>query len=165
LPELNDSTRLCLACGLCCDGSLFSWAKLRPAELDPAAALGMRVFREPPQERGFAQPCPLWQGKCSIHGSSHYPHVCRAYRCGVLKRLQAGEISLAQALLEIEQTRQAIEALRPLLSPGNSFREQLMAALEAIPPNPQALTMARVFETRFGVSDLWPEDASQRRSE
>lgn len=153
---MDDSTRLCLACGLCCDGSLFSWAKLRPAELDPAAALGMRVFREPPQERGFAQPCPQWQGKCRLHDSPQYPHVCRAYRCGILKGLQAGELSLPQALSLAAATRLEIERLKPLLPPANSFREQLMAALEQTPPQPQALALAEKYVALFGVSDLLP---------
>src|SRR4030095_17126719 len=52
--EDNDGARtsqanvLCRACGLCCTGHLFVWAKLRPAELDPAEALGLSVFRSDP---------------------------------------------------------------------------------------------------------------------
>ena len=65
----RDSHTLCKSCGLCCTGHLFVWAKLRPAELDPAEALGLTVFRSDPNQRGFSQPCPLWNGECTIYDS------------------------------------------------------------------------------------------------
>src|SRR5512147_3049765 len=102
---------LCRSCGLCCTGHLFIWAKLRPSELDPAEALGMQVFRSDPTQRGFSQPCPLWQGECTIYTSPHYPHICRAYQCKLLKEMRSETVSLPEALTIVEQTKGMIHEL------------------------------------------------------
>jgi hypothetical protein len=130
--KASQANILCKACGLCCTGHLFIWAKLRPAELDAAEALGMRVFRSDPAQRGFSQPCPLWQGQCTIYDSSHYPHVCRAYKCKLLKEVLGENTSLSNALTVIEQTKEMIHELESLLpiSSNPNFRERLVAHLE-----------------------------------
>ena len=104
MADMNESQAnlLCKSCGLCCTGHLFIWAKLRPSELDPAESLGLTVFRSNPTERGFSQPCPLWQGQCTVYDSPHYPHVCRSYKCKLLKDVIAENTSLPNALTVIE---------------------------------------------------------------
>ena len=95
--NLPDANSLCRACGLCCTGHLFIWSKLRSAELDGMQALGVKVYREPAQ-RGFDQPCPLWQGTCTIYATSHYPRHCHTYKCKLLKKLLEENIELTNAL-------------------------------------------------------------------
>ncbi len=162
----SQANLLCKSCGLCCTGHLFIWAKLRPSELDPAEKLGMTVFRSDPRQRGFSQPCPLWQGQCTIYTSPHYPHVCRAYKCKLLKEVIAENISLPGALKFIDQAKEMIRELEPLLpaSPNPNFRERLVARLE----NPDAFTKLQTdpefqqkanellafYDRVFGVSDL-----------
>ena len=125
---------LCKSCGLCCTGHLFIWAKLRPSELDPAEALGMTVNRSEPNQRGFNQPCPLWQGECTIYASPHYPHACRAYKCKLLKEMQNEDISLPDALATIAQAKGMIHELETLLpvSSTHNFRERLVVRLETL---------------------------------
>ncbi|HLO16264.1 MAG TPA: YkgJ family cysteine cluster protein [Anaerolineales bacterium] len=134
IAETNESqgNLLCKSCGLCCTGHLFIWAKLRPSELDSAEALGMRVFRSDPTQRGFSHPCPLWQGKCTIYDSPHYPHVCRAYKCKLLKEVIGEKSSLPNALTMVEQAKGMIREVEALLppSPNPNFRERLVAQLE-----------------------------------
>ena len=155
---------LCRSCGLCCTGHLFIWAKLRPSELDPAERLGMRVFRSDPTQRGFSQPCPLWQGECTIYASPHYPHVCRAYRCKLLKEMLSGDISLSGALEMIEKAKEMIhdlEALLPVSSKPN-FRERLVAQLETLKQQEntdlefrqKAAALLEFYEKIFGVTDV-----------
>ena len=160
--ELQANT-LCRSCGLCCTGHLFIWAKLRPAELDPAEALGLTVLRSHPRQRGFNQPCPLWQGDCTIYDSPHYPHGCRAYRCKLLKAMQAESISLPEALQTVEQVKATIADLEKLLPASTmpNFRERLVDRLEA--PGEvdtdqefrlKANELLRVYEHVFGVTDV-----------
>ena len=94
----------------------------------------MKVFRSDPSQRGFSQPCPLWQGDCTIHASSHYPHVCRAYQCKLLKELLAENVLLSEALISVEQARAMIHDLERLLpiSSTPNFRERLVAHLETL---------------------------------
>ena len=136
INETNDSKAhiLCKSCGLCCTGYLFIWAKLRPAELDSAEALGMQVFRSDPSHRRFSQPCPLWQGQCTIYDTPHYPHVCRAYKCKLLIKLHNDETSLPNALTVVGQTKEMIRELELLLPISSSinFRERLVAHLETL---------------------------------
>lgn len=154
---------LCQACGLCCTGHLFIWVKLRPAELDPAETLGLRVFRDDPTQRGFGQPCLLWQEKCTIYTSKHYPKACQAYNCKLLKELSAETVTLPDALAVIEQARALIQELETILSiqPGENFRERLVSLIENPPAgedNPLFMQKAGVllqfYDEIFGVNDL-----------
>jgi len=176
IDETNESqgSILCKSCGLCCTGHLFIWAKLRPAELDPAEALGMNVFRSDPSQRGFSQPCPLWQGQCTIHASPHYPHACRSYKCKLLKEVLGENTSLPHALIVVGQAKEMIdevEALLPLLrqgamSPNIGFRERLVAHLEQLEGSDgqkdteldlrrlKADALLNFYEKVFGVKDL-----------
>lgn len=151
---------LCKACGLCCTGHLFVWAKLRSAELDGAETLGLKVFREPNQ-RGFNQPCPLWQGQCTIYDAPEYPRFCRTYKCELLKKLLDESIPLQAALTVVQQTIDMIRELEHLLpdSPTINFRERLVAYLEGDGSDPmlrsKAKTLMAVFEEQFGVKDFF----------
>ncbi len=156
---------LCKSCGLCCTGHLFICTKLRSAELDSAEALGLRVFRSVPRQRGFSQPCPLWQGQCTIYSSPHYPHFCRTYKCKLLKKVLDETTSLPEALIEIEQVKEMIHELEVLLpvSPRTNFRERLVETLEAesTAENEKDLNLRRkadallsFYERVFGVNDL-----------
>ncbi len=164
-PNSPDSlpTILCRACGLCCSGHLFIWVKLRPAELNPAEALGMRVYRNDPTQRGFNQPCQLWQGQCSIYTSRHYPHACRAYKCKLLKEVVSETRSLDDALALVIQARGMIGNLAALLAlqPGENFRERLVSRIENPPEGEEspvfrqkAEDLLRFYAEVFGVNDL-----------
>jgi hypothetical protein len=158
---------LCRSCGLCCTGHLFIWAKLRPGELDPAEALGLNVFRSDPSQRGFSQPCPLWQGQCTIYASSHYPHICRAYKCKLLKDALAENTSFENALMLVEQAKAMIDELEALfpVSLKSNFRERLVAYLEQSEETARADValstlwlkadaLVTFYEQVFGVDDL-----------
>ena len=166
----SQANTLCRSCGLCCTGHLFIWAKLRPAELDPVEALGMKVFRSEPSQRGFSQPCPLWQGECTIYASSHYPHVCRAFNCKLLKEMFAENISLSDAMRTVEQAKGLIHELEGLLPASSTLniRERLVAHLEnleRLKTSPgqgnsdsefrlKAGALLRYYEQVFGVTDV-----------
>jgi len=152
------------SCGLCCNGNLFIWVKLRPAELDPAEALGMYVFRSDPNQRGFSQPCPLWKGQCTIYTSPHYPRACRSYKCKLLKEMLAGNTSLPIAQKAVQQAKGMIydlEALLPISEKAN-FRERLVAHLERLKTSSdtdlefrlKADALLIFYKKVFGVKDL-----------
>ena len=167
--EMNEipANTLCKSCGLCCTGHLFIWTKLRSAELDSAEGLGLHVFRSIPRQRGFSQPCPLWQGQCTVYSSPHYPHFCRTYKCKLLKKVLDETVSLPEALktvLEAKEMIHKVEALLPL-SPHTNFRERLVEQLEALENKPvwddadlnfrrKADALLTLYERLFGVNDL-----------
>lgn len=165
--NISPADILCIACGLCCSGHLFIWARLRPSELDRAEAWGMHVFRSDPSQRGFSLPCPLWEGHCTIHTSPHYPHVCREYKCKLLKEVANETTPLPDALAVLEQAKGMIQELKALLpdSPNNNFRERLVARMEApdkrgdmdLEFRQKADDLILFYKTYFGVKDLVDE--------
>ena len=169
MDETNQSqgNTLCKSCGLCCTGHLFIWTKLRSAELDAAELLGLNVFRSVPSERGFSQPCPLWQGQCTIYSSPHYPHFCRTYKCKLLKKVLDETTSLPNALTSVQQAKEMIHELELRLpaSPHANFRERLVAHLEPLEQEStgegmdldfrqKAESLLLFYKQIFGVDDL-----------
>jgi uncharacterized protein len=166
----SEANVLCKSCGLCCTGHLFIWTKLRSTELDSVDALGVKVFRSVPSQRGFNQPCPLWQGECTIYTSSHYPHFCHIYKCKLLKSVLDEHTSLPDALAIVQQAKRMIEELERLLptSKEPTFRERFVAHLEALGAldssskeeesdgefRRKAHELLACYEQVFGVKDL-----------
>jgi hypothetical protein len=158
---------LCKTCGLCCSGHLFAWVRLNASELNPSEALGLNVIRSDPRQRGFTQPCPLWDGQCTIYVSSNYPRVCGIYKCKLLKELFDESISLPSALTVVQDALKMIRELEPVLqaSPNISFRERLVSRLESLNSSMKhgsvdtefrlkAEELLTVYEKYFGVDDL-----------
>lgn len=103
---VDQAQRLCTSCGLCCTGALFEWVPLEPDEVGRAEANGLApVPGEPPR---FAQPCPRLGGCiCTIYRDR--PRACAAYRCNLLRKLDAGDIGLTAGLAIVRKAR-ALEA-------------------------------------------------------
>ncbi len=156
----SPATTLCKSCGLCCTGHLFIWSKLRSAELNSAQALGLNVIREPNQ-RGFSQPCPLWDGVCTVYTSPQYPRFCHTYKCKLLKELLEENIPLPESLTVVQQAMKMIQELEVFLPASSKvgFRERLVAQMEQGNADREfklkANTLLNFFEKHFGVSDFF----------
>lgn len=159
-PQESPASTLCKACGLCCTGHLFLWARLNASELNPSQSLGLHVIRNDPRQRGFTLPCPLWDQHCTIYASPNCPRVCHSYKCKLLKELLDEQVTLSDALPVIEQAKQMIRELETRLpaSSKRNFREQLVERLERENTQPEFLQKAgeliSFYEDRFGVNDL-----------
>jgi hypothetical protein len=154
-----DANNLCKACGLCCTGHLFTWAKLRASELESAAALGLKVLGSDPKNRGFSQPCPLWDEDCTIYTSPQYPHFCGLYKCKLLKNVMDETTPLPDALIVVEQTKELIQELEGVLpvSSNRNFRERFVAHFEQEGNTNfqhKAHILLSIYRDRFGVKDL-----------
>ncbi len=159
---------LCKSCGLCCSGHLFAWTNLTALELHTAQSLGFNVIQDNPTQRGFTQPCPMWNGICTIYTSPSYPRSCKTYKCNVLRRLLDEDISLPDALSIIQETLTLIREIEPLLpaSSALSFRERLITYKEELESNRKdyteleqdflhkAETLLTYYEDRFGMDDF-----------
>ncbi len=167
---MNDSPAniLCKSCGLCCSGHLFAWTNLTTAELDSAHALGFNIIQDNPAQRGFTQPCPMWDGVCKIYTSLDYPRSCKTYKCNVFRRLLDEDISLPEALAMIQETLNLIREIELLLSDSSapSFRERLITCKEELEANGRECTTSEHeflrkteellthYEDRFGMDDF-----------
>jgi hypothetical protein len=114
-----NGSNLCLECALCCDGSLFLKAQLRPHEPEHAYTLGLTVF-EKDEQPGFHLPCHLLNGKaCSIYEKNERPHVCGSFRCELLKRYLTGEVDLDSALKTVQTTRSLLAEIQQMMPFGS----------------------------------------------
>lgn len=153
---------LCKACGLCCSGHLFSWVRLDANELDKAEKLGLKVIRDDPRQRGFLQPCQVWDGTCTVYTSPDYPRSCARYKCKQFKELVDEKTSLPDAMGKVEQAHEMIRDLENDLPALRmvSFRERLLTKMEDRSPENEAFrekaqALISYFEDFFGVMDFF----------
>ncbi len=125
--RLADSSvdRLCPNCGLCCNGVLFADVELRKNDdANKLSALGLVIGKKGLSKRAFAQPCSCYDGKlCAIYADR--PKHCRAFECGLLKRVDAGELKAGAALKTIARAKTMAEKVRVLLRQAGENHEQL----------------------------------------
>lgn len=152
---------LCIECHPCCDGSLFARVSVQEGErarLPETAGIVQR-------EGAFRMPLPCAclgsDGRCEVY--AHRPEACRAYRCRLVKAMEAGEIEDAAARSILSQLRRlqneavdlACRAMDMAAAPGMTWAEAI-AALEAAdregrPVNGFAAARARLRRREFAA--------------
>jgi hypothetical protein len=102
-----DASKLCADCGLCCNGVLFSDAKAESHEVSALKADGL-VVEQVGDRQVFRQPCLHHCGRgCAIY--PRRPERCRTFRCALLKRFEAGEVTRAEAVDTILRAKAMID--------------------------------------------------------
>ncbi|MEI7532814.1 MAG: YkgJ family cysteine cluster protein [Verrucomicrobiae bacterium] len=112
---MNGIEQLCPNCGLCCDSTLFADVELRAGDdAKRLKQLGLTLEKKGQGKLAFGQPCACYDGKlCGIYADR--PKRCRAFECGLLKRVDAGELAAAAALKKISTAKIQTEKVRGLL--------------------------------------------------
>jgi len=149
---VNGIEKLCPNCGLCCDSTLFADVELRASD-KPArlSQLGLTLFKKTKTTTAFAQPCACFDGKlCKIYADR--PRQCRKFECGLLKRVEANELTAGAALKKIFKAKQRAENVRKLLRESGQNDE------------PMALTH-RYAKAMSAPIDLADEGSADRRGE
>jgi len=118
-------SHLCPNCGLCCDSTLFRDAELQKGDdAKRLAKLGLPLEKKGQGKQAFAQPCACFDGKfCGIYDDR--PNRCRTFECGLLKKVEAEEISAAAALKKITEAKVLAGKVRGLLRSLGQNDEQL----------------------------------------
>ena len=111
-PE-SAAARLCAACGLCCNGTLFTIVQLQPGDSPKQlAALGLKLTRKKKRHL-FHQPCPMFrESQCAIYQDR--PERCRLFECRQLQQVASGEITEDAALATIHDARRRVDDVRAL---------------------------------------------------
>jgi Fe-S-cluster containining protein len=159
---MNAVDQLCPNCGLCCDGTLFADVELRAGDdAKRLAKLGLAFKKKGQGKLAFAQPCACFDGTlCKIY--TDRPKRCRLFECGLLKKVNVGEMKAGAALKKISRARARLKKMREMLdSPAQ--RSEKLALIEAYKQAMQApvdLTagnedrqgeLMRAFEKLMGV--------------
>ena len=127
-PRTSPAERLCLACGMCCNGVLFKDVKLQPCDdavklqtlgLPLRSGRGAASDISSPQAAlrnlKFTQPCAALcaDNRCRIYADR--PARCRQFECALLKAALASKVEVEAALRTIRITRERTEQARRLL--------------------------------------------------
>lgn len=140
------ASRLCTACGMCCNGVLFEIVRLQPQDsIKDLEKLGMQINRRK-TEPYFKQPCRMLDGcVCTIY--QQRPTRCRRFECLQLKLLAAGEIIEAEAAAKIAKAREQVAKVQTLLTEAgdhatqDSLEERAQRVLAALPESSLAQEM------------------------
>jgi Fe-S-cluster containining protein len=145
-------SQLCPKCGLCCNGVLFADVELRKGDdIQQLAELGLSLEKKG-RKQAFAQPCACFDGElCRIY--TRRPKRCRTFECGLLKRVQAGELGADAALKTIAEAQRLAEKVRGQLRRLGQSDEQL------------ALNRRYAQVMREPIDLSGPEDAAELRGE
>jgi hypothetical protein len=150
---MNSGEQLCLACGLCCDGTLFDGVQLEPGEdMRQLQTLGLPVTlsrgRKPVAR--FPQPCAALCPDRTCRLYANRPRQCRIFECGVFKEAQAGRMEPDAALRLVKKARRLADKVRRLLqrlgdteehrSLGERFH-RMQERMEADPSDQAALAV------------------------
>jgi hypothetical protein len=107
-----DSENICLACGLCCDGTLIGHVQLKQEEVP---ALSELMDLEGDKENGFfLHPCQKYCEGCTIYQDR--PVQCASFKCGLLKSVEQRKTDYTSALRSIEELKQKRKGLEQSLT-------------------------------------------------
>jgi uncharacterized protein len=112
---MNSIDQLCPSCGLCCDSTLFADVELRASDKSARLSkLGLTLVRKAKNITAFNQPCACFDGKlCKIYAER--PKRCGLFECGLLKKVEAGDLTPPAALKKIIAAKKMAEQIRKRL--------------------------------------------------
>lgn len=129
--EIPLASRLCLACGLCCDGTVYPHAVAREDEVARATELGFTAIRTEDGSPAYALPCHYLKGRACTRYLDWRPSVCGDYFCRVQARAGSGEITEDAALALIARAQDLRDAMVAQL-PEDVARPKARQHLEAV---------------------------------
>lgn len=136
----NIEQQLCVSCGFCCDGTLFSRARTRD-EYHP-----LFNYEDADGHKSFKLPCHLFKdGCCSIYGQKR-PSVCGEFRCKLLRRVDAGHISQTDAENRILQ---ALKLKQEILDELKSLNHDVSLGLQQSLQQFRELELEKLSEIEF----------------
>jgi uncharacterized protein len=131
-----DASALCLSCGFCCNGVLFSGVRTDPDEVARLRIAGLEVDLEGEKLR-FRQPCPYHRdGRCGVYSDRFAK--CRSFRCALLRRLEAGETTLGEAEAIVAQAKTLLARVTALDPDSAEFRVRARQRATALPDDKDA---------------------------
>ncbi len=142
---------LCLHCGMCCDGTLFTQVPLRPAEAEALRQRGLSLTVKEDGAVVLPQRCAALEGLCCT-AYAERPDACRRYRCQLFNALAEGEVSLEEAKGVVDAAHAKVDAVVAGVGSaeggrGSAMRQARVAAasLELSAEAREALARAEVY--------------------
>lgn len=105
--NMDDSSRLCTHCALCCDGRLFDYALIAEGEEPAIRAAGLDVVEGDDGRPNFRLPCHYLSDGCCTRYETRF-HVCRSFKCELLRGVRQGEIEPATAMAVVDEAKRLL---------------------------------------------------------
>lgn len=142
-------SKLCLRCGLCCNGSLFTHIAPRPGELEVLRATGSKVHLLERRDGSFVigLPCPALEGtRCSTYEAR--PVGCRDFVCRTAAALAQGALDQEEAEARVDEAKRRIALVAQQLPSGSGSDTQPVlrrARAHGLTEGPAALRAAEAW--------------------
>ncbi len=123
------ASTLCTACGMCCDGTLFSFVAITRDEAITLRAANVEVTDDAGRLK-LPQRCGALQG-CTCTVYAQRPFVCRRFDCLLVRAVKDKELPVEEALAITAEARSRLDRLEGLLpkrTPGEPSGPLLRAA-------------------------------------
>lgn len=104
---------ICVTCGFCCDGTLFSTATLEKGEKGKLPEKMVAAYGKNGDYEFFTLPCAYFDQKCTIYNQKK-AHVCSSFRCKLLKDFDKNERTQQEALDIVANAMQLKEEVQEL---------------------------------------------------
>lgn len=104
----NDADNICLACGLCCDGTLIGFVEVTQEEV--SRLQGIKEVENVNGNGFFLHPCDKYCDGCTIYADR--PKKCDQFNCSLLKSVEQKELafdSAVETVKEVKLQKAAIE--------------------------------------------------------
>lgn len=111
----NDASNICLACGLCCDGTLIGFVELTQEEAPRIDAI--KNIENEHNNQFFLQPCDKFCDGCTIYADR--PTRCGEFECGLLKSVEKKELSFDIAVKSVKEIKEMKSVLQLKISEMN----------------------------------------------
>lgn len=134
---------ICVGCGLCCNGTLHRYTKVKEEDEAAVAGIGLEVL-EVEGGRSFRQPCRHFSsGRCGVYHQR--PPVCSGYECSLLESVKRQELSVEEANAKIDRAQDLIATVQRM--------------------GPEAATASRRAELTESLKSRLAETSGAERSE
>ena len=101
--------QLCKTCGLCCTSFFSKGYVQNDREKNLVREFGGKFFTDTDKYLCFEQPCPAYNGVCSVYPD--HPLSCKNYACALLKQLRSNSIDIQSALNVINEMQSTISQI------------------------------------------------------
>jgi hypothetical protein len=130
-------SKICMQCGMCCDGTLFTKANIKNREDELLAkSLGLPTFSTSDSKIFFEQPCQLFNKTCTVYDKPR-PNCCSKFICEPLQKVGTNEITFNDAenqiLLALETRKQVMEMASFITDYKNHTLQQLLTEITPKP--------------------------------
>jgi Fe-S-cluster containining protein len=131
--RISKGVELCLSCGFCCNGVLFSFVPLKTDEAELASQLGLSLYPKKADFDAIYLPCSCFKdNKCSVYDAQQ-PRICEKYQCKLLKGYLQGTISFGESMELVRKAKGMMEAIYQNLGdvdPSKSIWKQIRDFME-----------------------------------